>query len=495
MRKEGDEKASRREVISPSHDNNEMEEEGPPPALSPLGQILGWIGYDVAQAKVLAEELGDLPTMGSASRREIADLLGTYAQRSASAGRITSGLVRTKRMQALAHWVRDFKRVGREVTIDGLEKASFLESLNVSAERAAAREADKATADARAKEASPGKMTSEKEWEKWETRLINQLSILHGVLEVPLAYVIREEIASEETTIFETFTEECIARCPLKGPFYEADARTVHQLIESYTTGENSEVWVKRIRRHQNGRMDMEALRSHYRGEGNQSRRITDAETMRDTLHYKGESALPFATFLAKIQRMFNLFDQIGEPYSEAAKLRFLFDKVQSPDLKLPLEAVRTAVRMKPDAFTFTSAANHLSSLVKPRAKRELAAVSFGGDEGNYDNSEIMKNGKIHTGYYSNWRKLSKENQKLVLSERERLGKGQNKNDGKANKSGKSEKNWKKTVKGLKKQIAALKRKVPGGDSSDESVDEPTNNAGNSFGGRAEKAAKKKRNN
>ena len=50
-------------------------------------------------------------------------------------------------------------------------------------------------------------------------------------------------------------------------------------------------------------------------------------------------------------------------------------------------------------------------------------------------------------------------------------------------------------MKGLKKQIAALKRKVPGGDSSDESVDEPTNNAGNSFGGRAEKAAKKKRNN
>ncbi len=169
--------------------------------------------------------------------------------------------------------------------------------------------------------------------------------------------------------MFETFTEECIARCPLSGPFFKADARTVHHLMESYTTGENSEVWVKRIRGHHNSRMEMEALRAHYRGEGNHSRGIT--ETMQDTLHYKGESAMPFATFLAKVQRIFNLFDQIRESYSEAAKLRFLFDKVQSPDLQDPLEAVRTVVSMNPDAFTSTSAANHLSSLVKPRGKRE----------------------------------------------------------------------------------------------------------------------------
>ena len=67
--------------------------------------------------------------------------------------------------------------------------------------------------------------------------------------------------------------------------------------------------------------MDMAALRAHYRGEGNQSRRISDAEALRDTLLYRGESTMPFATFLARVQKMFNLFEQIGEPYSEAAKL------------------------------------------------------------------------------------------------------------------------------------------------------------------------------
>jgi hypothetical protein len=467
------------------------------PELSPFGQVLQWIGYDAGQAKVLEEELGDLTTIGSARRTEIADVLKTYSQRTVSAGRITSGLNKTTKMQALAHWVRDFRRVGADVTIAGLTQESFLQALVLAEERAEARATDKESADARAKEASPGKLTTEKEWDKWETRLTNQLSILQGVLEVPLVYVIREEKAVEPVT-FATYTEECIAKCPLEGPFFEADARTVHQLIESYTTGENSEVWIKRIRRYQNGRLDMEALRAHYRGEGNQTRRITDAETMRDTLHYKGESAMPFATFLAKVQRMFNLFDQIGEPYLESAKLRFLLDKVQNPDLKHALESVRTGLSINPTAFTFTSAANHLSSLIKPRSKRELSAVTFTGDGTameNTSNSPIWKNGKIHTGYYSNWRQLSKQDRDAVLAERDKQGKTPSKG---ANKASKATKTWKKQVKGLKKKIAALKRKVPGGvdDSDDDTTsDDPTNDAGNSFGGRSEKANKKKRNN
>ena len=456
--------------------------------LTPLGCALSWIGYEPAQVRVLEEEFGDLPTIGSATRTEIADVLKTYAQRTANGGRIVSGLVKTKRMQALAHWVRDFKRVGEEAAIDDVDEDAFLEELNDSADRAAAREADKTTADARAKEAAPGKLSTEKDWDKWETKLINQLSILHGVLEVPLVYVIREHEPTPEEE-FKTFTEECIARCPVEGAFFEADARTVHQLIESYTTGENSEVWVKKIRRHQNGRLDMEALRSHYRGEGNQSRRITDAELMRDTLHYKSESAMPFATFLAKVQKMFNIYDQIGEPYSESAKLRFLFEKVQSPDLKHPLEAVRTVASMNPDAFTFTSAANHLASSVKPRSKRELSAVAFNDTTG--EKAEIIRDGKIFTGFYPNWRQLSRDDQKSVLAERDRLGKGGkgNKGEGKATQA----KNWKKQVKGLKKTIAALKRKAPEASDDDEDKEGPSNDAGNAFGGRTEKSKSKKK--
>ncbi len=104
---------------------------------------------------------------------------------------------------------------------------------------------------------------------------------------------------------------------------------------------------------------------------------------------------------------------------------------------------------------------------------------------------DIYRNGKIHTGFYSNWCHLSKEDKKLVLAEQDRLGmKG--KSDGN---SKKSEKKWKKQVKGLMKDVAALKMKAPNGDLSDESSVEPTHDAGNAFGGRSEKAKKKKHNN
>ncbi len=117
---------------------------------------------------------------------------------------------------------------------------------------------------------------------------------------------------------------------------------------------------------------------------------------------------MPFANFLAKVQWIINLYDQIGESYLESAKLRFLFNKVQSVNLKHSLKAVRTVVSMSLDAFNFTSAANNLSSLAKPRSKCELSAITSSEDSGG-NSSEIMKNGKIFTDYYPNWRQISKE--------------------------------------------------------------------------------------
>ncbi len=59
--------------------------------------------------------------------------------------------------------------------------------------------------------------------------------------------------------------------------------------------------------------MDMQALRNHYSGEGNTSRRIAVAERTRETLHYKSERAMQFSAFLDKLQKMFNIFEEEGE--------------------------------------------------------------------------------------------------------------------------------------------------------------------------------------
>lgn len=456
-----------------------------------LDQVLEWIGFNTqAQRNSLIGELGGLSEFKDLSYKDIRSLAKSYAEMTVAEGRIRFGMTRTKRLMALTDWVTDCARVGEDPSIEGYDGESFLEALNESRARAEVRKVDEETMDSRAKEASPGMLTGENIWDKWETKLLNMLSILLGVFGVPLAYVIRETEEPEEGEEFGTFVEECIAKCPLEGPKFEADARKVHQIITSYTTGENAEQWIKPHQKEANGRVDMKALRDHYRGEGNQTRRISDAEKLRDTLHYKGESAMPFTTFLSKCQRMFNLFEQTKEPYTEAAKLRFLFEKIQNTELSPAVESLKAALVLDPDKYTFASASNHLAAQIKPRATRGLSAVQADSSS----KSPIMKDGKIFTGFYKNWGSLSAEHKKLVIAERDRLGI-------KGDKSGRNKsKSLKAQVKSLGKKleqqqakIKALKRKEEdSSDSGDANSDEESaNDAGNSFGGRSEKAKSK----
>ena len=82
----------------------------------------------------------------------------------------------------------------------------------------------------------------------------------------------------------------------------------MHQLIVAATQGEPSNEWINPIHRQQNVRADMLALRRHYQGEGNPTWRIGEATRIRKSLHYKNERALPFPSYLSKMQHMFTLF-------------------------------------------------------------------------------------------------------------------------------------------------------------------------------------------
>ena len=75
----------------------------------------------------------------------------------------------------------------------------------------------------------------------------------------------------------------------------------------------------------------MLALRRHYQGAGNTTRRIGEATRIRESLHYRNERALPFASYLSKMQHRFNPFKENEETYSDAMKLRFLFDSSKHP--------------------------------------------------------------------------------------------------------------------------------------------------------------------
>ena len=240
----------------------------------------------------------------------------------------------------------------------------------------------------------------------------------------------------------------------------------------------------------------MEALRNHYGGEGNASRRIATAEKLRETLHYKSERSMPFSTFLDRMQKMFNIFQEEGEELTENAKVRELLKRVQNNQLQDTIKALR--VRFDLDWILYTEAANHLTSAVSELPEYLLACcvsslkhIRGGGSEKGKNkfnrDSIYADDGTIFTGDYSNWKSLSKEDRDKVITERKkkntpRVAKNDNKRklaeiqaltDDIA------------MMKCMVSQLAATKR-----NQEEQDDDTPHNNAGNQFGSRKAKAGK-----
>ena len=240
------------------------------------------------------------------------------------------------------------------------------------AQCASLRKTDAEQVDTMSKAVDPGKFKDKKKWPDWEPPFMNYLSTIPGVRGVPLLYVISENDApNHEMDFGNDFTTCSIACAPLEDASFRADARKVHQLLMNVLVAESAEQWIKDLTPHVNGKRDREALRDHYGGEGNGSRRIMTAEKLRESLHYKSERSLRFSTFLDRMQKMFNISKEEGEQLTENAKVRDLFKHVQHTQLQDTVKALR--VRYDLDGITYTEAANHLTTAVSKLPEFQLA--------------------------------------------------------------------------------------------------------------------------
>ena len=308
-------------------------------------------------AYALAEGLKKFSDLKSLKEKDIHDIAESFSKRTVNDGRYLFGIRSTQLLIGLIHWVQDFARIGENPSIYQFigEPDSFRAALEVASDQAEVRKVEMEQSDTVSKAANPGKFKDERKWPEWEPSFVNYLSTIQGVNGVPLSYVIGEKAVTEADTVYQSFNEQAIACAPLEqGPVFQADARKVHQLLKSFLQSELAEQWIKLLSRKLVGREDMIVLRNHYSAEGNTSRRIAIAERTRDTLHYKSERALPFSSFLDKIQKMFNIFDEENESISEAAKVRLLLQKIEHPQLQDAIGALR--VRSAIDGITLSNA-------------------------------------------------------------------------------------------------------------------------------------------
>ena len=345
-------------------------------AFAEVDQCLQWIGFtDVQHHNSIIDEGGfnGLNEFFDVTETDIRDMAESFSKRSPATNRINFGIRRIKWLIAMMHWCQDHQRCSEEPDIAGFANAdAFKEALQVSAQRSLLRKNDSDQVDTISKVADPGKFKDEKKWPDWEPAFVNYLSTIPSVKGVPLSYVVHANKDPDHKTDFEgDFVARSIACAPLNNATFRADARKVHQLLMNFLVAESVEQWIKNLASCVNGRLDMKALRNHYGGEGNASRRIATAEKLRETLHYKSERSMPFSTFLDRMQKMFNIFQEEGEELTENAKVRELLKRVQNNQLQDTVKALR--VRLDIDRISYTEAANHLTSAVSELPEYLLA--------------------------------------------------------------------------------------------------------------------------
>ena len=169
---------------------------------------------------------------------------------------------------------------------------------------------------------------------------------------------------------------------------------------------------------------------------------------MKEGPHYENVRSLVFSIFLDRMQKMFNIYEEEGEEFTENAKLRELFKWVQHPQLQDTVKALK--VRFDMEGITYTQAANHLtptvSELPEYHLTHKVSASSsgvrriWGGGSSSHNSSVkkkggiqapnkgiLMSGGLVFTGYYLNWSELSKEDKQWMLDSRNKKKKASDK--------------------------------------------------------------------
>lgn len=461
--------------------------------------VLDAIGFDDDECGGIMEAgLSQFEDFRYLVEKDIRDMADEFGKRSIAQGRIVFGLGRTKKLTGVMHWVQDRFRANDVPDHADFNEPALYEALSL----AQIRKSDIDLVDTNTKAANPGKFKDERKWPEWEKAFINYLSVIPGVSGIPLSYIVRDEEFPVAGIEYATFNDRMVNRAPLTGQYYIADARRVHNLLVGFLQGENTENWIRNIAKYQDGRRDMIALRRHYAGEGNSTRRIADAKRLQATLHYKTERALPFNKFLDSLQKMFTIFEDENEPLTERAKVDELLSKVQATTLSAAVAQLR--YQLNTVGVTFTVAANHLNSEISQTSDYQLArkvsAVGTSGGRGNNTGGRGSGRGgrggrsggrgrgsrggrgsydKANTGYYSaaEWEKLSYEERDKIRKERDKKG------EQGGSKRNISELSTKQLTTAL---ISSLQKVSASDDSSEKTAETPkqSNQAGNAFGGR-----------
>jgi hypothetical protein len=144
------------------------------------------------------------------------------------------------------------------------------------------------------------------------------MTSVKGSLNIPLAYVIREQEVPDPNTVYQTEHHRLISITPLVGIKYEEDNGKVFDFLKSWTLNGPAWTWMRSHNATRDGRAAWLALVAHYKGDVQHDRVKDNAYAAIAAARYYGErKKFSFETYVTIHQESYADLIQYGEVVSK----------------------------------------------------------------------------------------------------------------------------------------------------------------------------------
>ena len=177
------------------------------------------------------------------------------------------------------------------------------------------------------------KWTTNHDFDEWDRKVTETLSLIFGRNFAPIAYVIRPDKPAGWDPAVDAATEyeKLMYQLPLAGVSREQDNERVFSLIQLAVVQTPAETWIFEAAAARDGRAAMQALRLHYEGEAELDIRATKAQQELDTLVYTNERTMPFETLITRLNKAYNVLKKHGQEFTDKSKVEQLAKRIKNP--------------------------------------------------------------------------------------------------------------------------------------------------------------------
>jgi len=265
------------------------------------------------------------------------------------------------------------------------------------------------------------------EFDDWDRKVTETLSLIYGRNYCPLAYVIRpDKPAGWDPVVDATTDYECLMyQLPLNGPAYDRDNEAVFSYIQLAVLQTLAENWIFDAVPGRDGRAAMRALRDHYQGEAELDVRATKAQQILDTLTYTSEKNMPFETMITTLNKAYNSLKRQGQEFTDRSKVEQLAKRIKNPSrdiqVTVAVETMSTLHRNDYNAasqyITSRMAQINVASVNAPGNPRRIAEAEV--DRVEYNGVDIRDPWRKYSDDEW-WRQLGKKGREIVETKRKK---------------------------------------------------------------------------